>query len=271
MDDFIAAISDAEQDAVTANLEATLPGTEPDDLRRIHFLRRLRERVSEIPEKQARLLAVALAKLTSEMTSDYISYQVLKGVVLAIAARFQGTTEMQVVLSEVVRVASSDRFASDIVYSLVSARNTADEISNWKEFDAQAIKNAYGERMRLRHLRPVRALMPAAADDALAFSRWRVYVPEDVPYLVDYFKTAFDFDMKNLGIFLNWLLPGNIDYQGSPIKFIESFYTPISDIVSRLKKAEQASVQWSPDEAAAIQRFWKLLQAEQEPAPAATP
>ena len=86
----------------------------------------------------------------------------------------------------------------------------------------------------------------------------------------DYFKTAFDFSPQNLGIFLQWLLPGNVGYQGSPIKFVEGFYSPASDIVARLKKAEQDGVKWSPEHAAAIQRFREFLEAEGEALPLAT-
>ena len=125
-------------------LDTTLPDNEPDDLRRIHFLRRLRTRVAEIPAKQARLLAVAMAERTLGMLSDHIAYQVLKGDVLALAAHFQGTPKLQEVLAEVVQAAGSDMFASDIVYSSVSAREKADEITNWNGFDAEEIKKAFG-------------------------------------------------------------------------------------------------------------------------------
>ena len=73
----------------------------------------------------------------------------------------------------------------------------------------------FGARMRFRHPRPISNLLPSDGDHPLSFSRWRVYVPEDVPCLTDYFKTAFDFSPQNLGIFLQWLLPGNVGYQGS--------------------------------------------------------
>jgi len=270
MDDFIASVHEADERGIGSVLDTTLPDNEPDDLRRIHFLRRLRTRVAEIPAKQARLLAVAMAERTLGMLSDHIAYQVLKGDVLALAAHFQGTPKLQEVLAEVVQAAGSDMFASDIVYSSVSAREKADEITNWNGFDAEEIKKAFGSGMRLRHPRPVSNLLPSDGDHPLSFSRWRVYVPEDVPYLSDYFKTAFDFSPQNLGIFLQWLLPGNVGYQGSPIKFVEGFYSPASDIVARLKKAEQDGVKWSPEHAAAIQRFREFLEAEGESLPLAT-
>ena len=267
MDDFIASVHDADKGAIATVLDATLPDAEPDDLRRIHFLRRLRTRVAEIPGEQARLLAVAMAERTLGMLSDHIAYQVLKGDVLALAAHFQGTPELQAVLAEVVQAAGSDMFASDIVYSSVSAREKADEITSWSGFDAEAIKKVFGTRMRSRHPKPVSNVLPSDADHPLAFSRWRVYVPEDVLYMTDYFRTAFDFSFQNLGTFLQWLLPGNVGYQGSPIKFVEGFYSPVSDIVARLKKAEQDGVKWSPEHAAAIQRFREFLDAEPESTP----
>jgi hypothetical protein len=267
LDAFIASIRDADKKAVTTTLDTTLPGVEPDDLRRIHFLRRLRARVSEVPDKQARPLAVVMAERTQGMLPDHVAYQVLKGVVLALAARFQGTPELLEVLREVVQAAGSDGFAADIVYSSVSARGHADEITNWNGFDSDALRRAYGQRMRLRHLTPVSDLLPSGADDPIAFSRWQYYVPEDVPYLTKYLRTAFDFDIRNLGIFLQWLFPGNISYQGSTIKFVEGFYSPISDIVARLKQAEKAGVQWSPEHAAAIQRFREFLDADSESPP----
>jgi len=110
-------VHEADKSAIATVRDATLPDNEPDDLRRIHFLRRLRTRVAEIPGKQARFLAVTMAERTLGMLSDHIAYQVLKGDVLALAAHFQGTPELQEVLAEVVQAAGSDMFASDIVYS----------------------------------------------------------------------------------------------------------------------------------------------------------
>ena len=132
-------------------------------------------------------------------------------------------TELQAVLAEVVQAAGSDMFASDIVYSSVSAREKADEITNWSGFDAEAIKKVFGTRMRSRHPKPVSNVLPADADHPLAFSRWRVYVPEDVPYMTDYFRTAFDFSFQNLGTFLQWLLPGNVGYKEVPSSSSRAF------------------------------------------------
>jgi hypothetical protein len=214
MDEFIAAIRDAKKETIGARVDATLPETGRDDLRRIHFLRRLRAKVSQIPDQQAGWLAGVMAERTSEMLSDHVAYQVIKGVVLALAARFQETPELQRVLQALVQNAGSDRFASDIVYSSVSAREGADEVTNWDGFDSERIKKVFGHRMRLRHPKPVSKILTSNLDDPLAFSRWRFYVPEDVPYLTEYFRSAFDFSTENLGIFLQWLLPGNVAYSG---------------------------------------------------------
>jgi hypothetical protein len=269
MDEFIATIGDTNEETIGATVDATLPVTGRDDLRRIHFLRRLRARVSQIPDKQAGWLATAMAERTSEMLSAHVVYLVIKGVVFALAARFQGTPALQQVLQDVVQKAGSDRFASDIVYSSVSARNTADEVTNWDGFDPEQIKKVFGQRMRLRHPKPVSEILPSNLDDPLAFSRWKFYIPEDTPYLTDFFRSAFDFSIENLGIFLQWLLPGNVGYEGGAIKFIEGFYSPVSDIVQRLKNAEKGHVQWSADHAAAIQRFWDFLQKESPSEPQA--
>lgn len=265
MSEFIDAIRDADEKELGARLDATLPQTGRDDLRRIHFLRRIRAKVSEIPDKQARWMATALAERTTGMLSDHVAYQVIKGVVLALGARFQGTPGLQQVLQQVVRKAGSDRFASDIVYSSISARDTADEVTNWDGFDSEQLKKAFGERMRQLHPTPVHKILAANLDDPLAFSRWRFYIPEDGAYRTEFFRSAFNFSVQNLGAFLQWLLPGNVSYQDGAIKFIESFYTPVSDITARLKKSEEDKVQWSQDHKAAIQRFWDFLKKEQGP------
>ena len=260
MDEFIASIRSADEQKIAATFDATLPGTEPNDLRRIHFLRRLEARVVEIPDRQARCLAMVMAQRTEGMLSDHIAYLVIKALVLSAAARFQRTPELQGFLEEVVQKAASDRFASDIVYSAVSDKDSdVHGVTNWKGFDDEKMKRVFGERMRLRHPKPVTQILPSNGDDPMAFSRWRFYVPSDAPYMTEFFRTAFDFDIKNLGVFLRWLLPGNVQYQGGAIKFIESFYVPISDIVARLKKAEDDKVQWDPELSAAIDRFHGFL------------
>jgi len=79
-------------------------------------------------------------------------------------------------------------------------------------------------------------------------------------------SAAFDFDFLDskheLVLLLQWLLPGNVGYEGGAIKFIEGFYSPVSGIVRRLKNAEEGHLQWSVDHAAAIQRFGDFLRKE---------
>jgi len=71
---------------------------------------------------------------------------------LQLAARFQGTPTFQRVLERVVRDAGSDRFASDIVYSAVSQRDLADEVTNWDGFDSERVKKVFGDRMKSQQL-----------------------------------------------------------------------------------------------------------------------
>jgi hypothetical protein len=261
MDNFIASIREADEGTIEERVAITLPKEEPDDLRRIHFLRRLRARVSEIPDKQASALAVAMANRTSTMLRDHVAYQVIKGLVLALAARFEEIPKLQKLLENVVEKAGSDGFAADIVYSSVSGRNNADEITSWTGFDVEHMKKVFGQRMRQRHPTPVSEILPSNLDDPLAFSRWNFYVPEDAPYRTGFFRSAFDFNIVNLGTFLHWLLPGNVGYQNGAIKFIEGFYSS-AEIAARLKKAAEGGVQWSPEHMAAIQRFWDFLKEE---------
>jgi hypothetical protein len=96
----------------------------------------------------------------------------------------------------------------------------------------------------------------------MAFSRWKVYVPTDVPYITEYFRSAFDTDIRNLGVFLQSLLPGSVSYEGSPIKFIDSFYFPVSEVITRLNDAQETGVQWSAEQEAAIARFRNYLKNE---------
>jgi hypothetical protein len=267
MDDFIGSIRSADETTVGANLETTLPTAERDDLRRIDFLRRLTDRAQGLPEKQAMYLAVELSKRTAGMLASHVVYQVTKGLVLTLAARFQGTPQLQLVLQDVVLNSASDGFASDIVNSSVSARKTADEITNWNGFLPEQMKKVLGDRMRRRHPTPVHQLLTSSVDDAVAFSRWKLYVPEDAGYMRELFKSAFDFDVRNLGIFLQWLLPGNISYEGSPIKFVEGFYSPATEIAERLRDAADENIKWEPGQAAAIERFWSYLSQENSQPP----
>ena len=261
MDKFIESLRGADQLGIVAAIEATYPRTERDDLRRIDFLRKLNRRANEIPDREAEGLAVHLAQLTADMRSDHIAYIVTKSLVLKLASRFQGSPRLQEMLDNIVLKTDSDRFASDITYSCVSARKTADEISNWTGFDSEQMKAVFGERMRSRHPKPV-ATLQLSSEDVMAFSRWRVYVPKDIPYTTEYFRSAFDTDIRNLGIFLQSLLPGNVAYAGSPIKFIDSFYFPVSEVITRLNHAQVKGIQWSTEHESAISRFREYLKAE---------
>ena len=93
----------------------------------------------------------------------------------------------------------------------------------------------------------------------MAFSQWRFYVPSDKPLVQELLRSAFEFDVKNLGVFLLWLLKDNVEYpQDGIIKVIADWY-PISEIVTRLNQSEEQKVSWVPEHAAAIQRFRGLL------------
>jgi hypothetical protein len=59
----------------------------------------------------------------------------------------------------------------------------------------------------------------------------------------------------------HWLFLGNVDYENGAIKFIERFY-PVSEIVGRLKKAQEAKLEWRAEHAAAIERFWDFHKRE---------
>lgn len=262
MAEFLSSIEeDGSEEAVHNAIEKTWPVAERDDLRRIHFLRRLVSKAPQISKPQAAWLAVDLAKRTSEMQGEHVVYQVIKGLIFALAARSQGGPDFQRLLDQVVKKAGSDRFASDIVYSSVSARNSADEVTSWDNFEADQIKKAFGQRMRLRHQTPVKTILTSELDDPLAFSRWKFYVPEDMPYITEFLRSAFDFSVENLGVFLQWLLPGNVSYENGAVKFIEGFY-PVSEIVGRLTKAQEDKAQWRAEHAAAIERFWDFYKRE---------
>jgi hypothetical protein len=258
MEEFLRSVEGASsEEALHAAVEKTWPAAERDDLRRIHFLRRLDSRTPQISEQKTPWLAVDMAKRTSEMRSEEVAYIVMKGLVFALAARSQASPNFQRVLDKVVTEAGSDRFASDIVHSSVSKRDLADEVTSWDSFDADQIKKTFGQRMRLRHQTPVKELLALAPDDPLAFDRWQFYVPEDTPYITDFFRSAFDYSIENLGVFILWLLPGAVTYQNGAIKFIERFY-PVPEIVLRLNKAQEDNVHWHPEHAVAIERFWKF-------------
>jgi hypothetical protein len=262
MVDFLSSIeSAASEEALYAAVEKAWPGAERDDLRRIHFLRRLCSKAPQISQQKAAWLAVDMAKRTSEMQSEHVVYQVTKGLVFALAARSQKHPEFQRILDQVVKEAGSDRFASDIVFSSVTAGNLADEVGSWDGFEADQIKKTLGQRMRLRYQTPVNTLLTSDLNDPLAFSRWKFYVPEDTPYITAFLQSAFDYNIENLGVFLLWLLPGNVSYQNSAIKFIEGFY-PVPEIILRLNKAHVDKVHWHAEHAAAIERFWDFYNQE---------
>ena len=71
-------------------------------------------------------------------------------------------------------------------------------------------------------------------------------------------RSAFDSDAKNLGVFLQSLLPGNVAYEGSPIKFIDSFF-PVTELAARLSEAATKGAQWTPQQQEAIRRFREYL------------
>jgi hypothetical protein len=262
MAEFLSLIeSAASEEALHAAVEKTWPTAERDDLRRIHFLRSLISKAKQISRQRAAWLAVDMAKRTSEMRSDDVAYIVIKGLVFALAARFQGGPDFQLVLDQVVTEAGSDRFASDILNSSVSERNLADEVTSWDGFDTDQIRKAFAQRMRQRHQTPVKEVLALAPDDPLAFDRWRFYVPEDTPYITEFFRSVLDYSVENLGIFVQWLLPGAVSYQNGAIKFIERFY-PVPEIVLRLNKAQEDKVHWHAEHAAAIERFWNFYNQE---------
>ncbi len=168
-------------------------------------------------------------------------------------------------MSRLISEAGSDRFASEIVFYSTNNRTNNNIISNWTGVDESKLKDAFAQRMRERHPVPMSSSVDLKADDILAFTRWLAFTPNDKSYVIEYFRGAFEADPNNLGAFLLWLLPGNVSYEGSPIKFVEGVY-PVTDIAQRLEQAEANGFNWTPHHALAVSRFWEFLHNE-PPAP----
>jgi hypothetical protein len=259
---FLSSIENStNEETLHAVVEQSWPAAERDDLRRIHFLRRLVSRATQISGQQAGWLAVDVAKRTSEMQRDHVFCSVVKDLTFALAARSQGNPNFQHILERVVKEAGSDAFASDIVHSSVSTGHLAEEVKSWDGFDTDQIKTTFGRRMRLHYQMPVKEVLARGRDDIFAFSRWKFYVPEDSPYITEFLQSGFDYSIENLGVFLLWLLPGTVRYENGAFRFIDTFY-PVSDITSRLKKAQEEKVPWRAEHVTAIDRFWDFYNRE---------
>ena len=255
MSKFLKAIRSADEKTTASLLTSTFPPAEKrDDLRRIDFLRRLETHIEDIPDKQAEWLAYTVAKATSEMLSDHIVYIRAQRFVLSVAAKFQGDAKLQSALSNLIACAGSDRFASDIVASSTSERDKNQIITDWKGVSEESLNEAFGDRMKARYPLGRMNLPELNRDDMLAFSRWRVFAPNDASHISNFFRGVFDAADENVVRFLKWLLGAGVVYQGGAIKFMEYLYPP-EDIVERLKKADMSGKQWDSEQAAAISRF----------------
>jgi hypothetical protein len=259
MDLFLASIRTADEQTTKSRLESTYPPAQRDDLRRIDFVRRLEKRVAEIPVQQAQWLAESLADKTPLMLSTEIIYIRIQAFVLASAGKMQGTPVLQEFLLSLVQHAGSDYFASSVVHSSTTGRRRTEEITDWSGVSEERLKEAFTERMRRSHPTPYSEALKFSSDDVVTFMRWQIYAPSDESYITEFFRSAFDADRNNLAIFLQWLLPGNVGYEGSPIKLIDKFY-PSAETKERLEKAEAEGVNWGPPHAAAVNRFREFLE-----------
>lgn len=252
MDRFLGAIRGADRKKVESELDSIYPKTERDDRRRLDFMRRLEDRISEISPVQVEWLTYRFAEYTSKMQGGEIAFILTKPFIFKYADKLNGQA-LEKYLLNVMQHAGSNLFASEIVHRYIDDQDQPKSSPVLKE----SLKNAFAARMKDYYAKPIlKDVELSGDDDLIALLRWKSYVPEDIEYFTEYLRLVFDSNPKKLAAFLRWILLANISFPEGSFKVLESLY-PAKDIEARLKSAESSGVQWDAKDADAISLFWQ--------------
>ena len=265
--EFIDRVNDAADKKGVMNLVAEEMATlDKVPIRRADFFDRLPDASQRLKPENAEMLAYCVAEISSLLGADVLGTGEQgrgRAVVFVVANRFVGTSKAHDILEEVIRNATSERFAADMLFFCIN-RDRNKIILDWKNIDSARLQAAFGERMKAKYSASVDTPIPHDRDTIAAFFTWSKNSESAHRDVAGYIRSRLDKNTAEVAEFIAWMFPGEVAYGSDPSEVVELLF-PVKELQARTVKLEQ-ELELTEIQRAALDRFRKLCPPADPPA-----
>lgn len=231
-------------------------------MKRWDFVRRVRSAMERLRPVALEALPIAVARLSDQFEADPlvpVEETTARSIVFSAANRVQGSLSAQSVLERVIREATSDRFATEVLNDCTTKKNR--ELRDWSKVDGEQLQRAFRERMNAKYTSGTSTFFPSSGQaDFVPLGRWALCGAEGRKQVEQYLRREFEARHSNVGNFLVRFFPAEKVHPTEdpraqdPVGTIKRIYFP-PDELAKLVELYGDSAHSSPDEARSVEEF----------------
>jgi hypothetical protein len=222
-----------------------------------HFLHRVNASIGRFDSVALQALPVALAGLSDQFEVDTVRQldQITAiRIVFSVANKLRDSSQAQNILESSIREAVSDRFATEVLNEITTARNQL--LEEPSAIDKNKSEEIFRGRMSAKYGPGGSASL--FSNERLSYivplGRWALCGAEGPEQVYDYLRREFRARHSNVGKFLIHVIRRPDDYPGAHTLTMTEIYFPPQEL-QRLLDEYGKSVYSSPEEARAVQEF----------------
>ena len=230
--------------------------------KRWDFVRRVRSSLGRLSPVALEALPMAVARLSTQFEADPlvpVEETTARSIVFAAANRLQGSLSAQGVLERVIREATSDRFATEVLNDCTTTKNR--ELRDWSKVDGEQLQRAFRERMNAKYGSGASTFFPSTGQaDFVPLGRWALCGAEGRKQVEEYLRREFEARHANIGNFLILFFPAEKVHPTEdprvqdPVGTIRSIYFPPEELAGLIERYGDSAYS-SSDEARAVREF----------------
>jgi hypothetical protein len=222
-----------------------------------HFLHRVNASIGRFDSVALQGLPVALAELSDQFDVDTVRQldQITAGrIVFSVANKLRDSSRAQSILESSIREAASDRFATEVLNEITTARNHL--LEEPSAIDKSKSEEVFRDRMKSKYGPGGSASLFSneSLTDIVPLGRWALCGAEGRELVYDYLRREFRARHSNVGKFLIHVIRRPEDYPGAQTLTTTEIYFPPQEL-RRLLDEYGESAYSSPEEARAVQEF----------------
>jgi hypothetical protein len=206
-------------------------------LKRLRFLETLILSSDKLRPSAARSLVTALATISRGFEQDVLGlgdFSAAMRLTYVFANRFSASDEITDILKNAISSASSDGYASRLLYQILGGAERNTIITDWTHIDNDALKGAFQSRMKMRyHPGGQLSVYDGTALDLDALLQWMRMSQQARADVQAYLANEFERRPQSIGKHLLWLR-GTLESPESR-KFVDDIY-PVAKLEELISK-----------------------------------
>ena len=230
-------------------------------MKRWDFVRRVRSAMERLTPMALEALPIAVARLSDQFEADPlipVEETTARSIVFGAANCLKATCP-QAILERVIREASSDRFATEVLNDCTTKKNR--ELEDWSKVDGGQLQKAFRGRMNAKYGAGASTFFPASDQaDFVPLGRWALCGPEGRKEVEQYLRREFAGRHSNVGNFLVRFFPAEKVHPiedprvQNPVGTIRQIYFPPEELAELIERYGDSAYS-SEDEARAVREF----------------